>query len=300
MLTDATSTIIVTSGVLTRKAFASGIFDSGVFSQASVSRVANRDATIPVSETVSAVARRVANASATLASTTALAAFVNTKLDTGNVSTVSNLTAAIIHLGQGAFNGGNFDSSNFETYVVLPNSYQTAFAILHSTSSVAAFANNMGDGTWFARLDGSSALSVTYDVYTSLYPVADLGEYWTTETGATTNLYASIDELVPDENDYIVSPPVSLLTQSTQAFSLRPVDPPTRKADFSVSYEYYLRDGSGQNLTIKLMQNTTVIASWSHVVNSLSPVAHTQPLTTAQINAITDYSALRLEFVAGG
>jgi hypothetical protein len=52
------------------------------------------------------------------------------------------------------------------------------------------------------------------------------------------------------------------------------------------------------DLTVKLMQGTTVIASWTHLNVTGTWTQQNQTLTSAQANAITDYTDLRLQFIA--
>jgi hypothetical protein len=52
------------------------------------------------------------------------------------------------------------------------------------------------------------------------------------------------------------------------------------------------------NLTIRLLQGATLIAEWTHNDIPFHWTEVEQTLTTMQADAITDYSDLRLKFIA--
>ncbi len=67
----------------------------------------------------------------------------------------------------------------------------------------------------------------------------------------------------------------------------------------TISYRYKKNAPGGDqiDLTVRLVQGTTVIASWTHTnIDALTQV--TQILTGAQADSITDYTDLRLRFEA--
>jgi len=116
---------------------------------------------------------------------------------------------------------------------------------------------------------------------------------WTTETGGTTNLYASVDEASANDADYIQS-------EAAPAASAVQIKLATM-TDPAVSYGHYVtyriqKTGSGQlNMVVRLKQGATTIASWSHTDVSAVITEYTQTLSSAETDSITDYTDLRLE-----
>ncbi|MEM2159765.1 MAG: hypothetical protein QXN55_02285 [Candidatus Nitrosotenuis sp.] len=124
---------------------------------------------------------------------------------------------------------------------------------------------------------------------------------WTTGTGSTTNLYAEIDESTQNDSDYDKSGQISLLdTTETLEVGLSNVIDPETSSNHIVRYAYG-KDASGGaviDLTVSLMQGTTQIASWTHNDIGTGFTLATQTLSAAQADSITNYSDLRLRFVA--
>lgn len=110
--------------------------------------------------------------------------------------------------------------------------------------------------------------------------------------------FSRIDEAVADDADFTSSP--SAPNGAALTVALSPVEDPQSSAGHVVRYRYGKDSGGGAviNLSVALMQGSTVIATWSH--NDLSPgfTEAVQTLSAAQADAITDYSALRLRFTA--
>jgi hypothetical protein len=125
-------------------------------------------------------------------------------------------------------------------------------------------------------------------------PTSDISvSGWQTELGGSSNLYESIDEVSPNDSDYIVTTPTE--TPLAASFGSPASDPQTGDAHY-VAYRYK-KDGVGQiNLTARLKEGTSTIASWTHLDIPDSWVTQEQLLSTTQANNITDYSALRVEF----
>lgn len=118
-----------------------------------------------------------------------------------------------------------------------------------------------------------------------------------TEVGSPTELWPMIDEVVADDADYIQS--VLTPTNDTCEVLLTSLSDPIIHTGHIVRYRYNKQFDAGQiDLTVKLMQGGTEIASWSHSDISVTLVTAEQTLTGAQVNAITDYTDLRLRFTA--
>jgi len=151
---------------------------------------------------------------------------------------------------------------------------------------------------------GTADISAALAALQYLRPSSDssVGQ-WTTHVGGTTNLYQTIDEVSPDDADYIqserspsTSPCVVKLSSSAD---------PESSSDHKLSYRYY-RKGTGTiDLTVQLREGYTnegspgdLIAQWQHNGVGTTVVQANQELSAAQANSITDYSDLYVRFVA--
>ena len=109
---------------------------------------------------------------------------------------------------------------------------------------------------------------------------------WLPSVGST--LYGAIDEVSADASDYIYTS-----SASTCSLGLSPAVDPLTSTGQVVRYQAWSPLGNG--LTVRLKQGTTTIASWTHAVLPLTPTIWSQPLSAAECDAITDYTALRLD-----
>jgi hypothetical protein len=129
---------------------------------------------------------------------------------------------------------------------------------------------------------------------------------WTTQTGGSANLYTTIDEATPDDNDYIRSPASpSNAVYVTKLSSL--VNPGTTtghvmrmrtSADLdnqqTISITQELRQGY-----VSEASPGTLIASQSRTgITSTTWTTSQYTLTAAEAGAITDYTNLYYRFVA--
>lgn len=117
---------------------------------------------------------------------------------------------------------------------------------------------------------------------------------WTTDSGATSNLYASIDESVANDADYIQSE----LSPSASASKVRlaSMTDPAVSYGHTVTYRIAKSAGNQINMVVRLKQGGTTIASWSHTNVSTTWTEYTQTLSDSEANSITDYTTLDLEF----
>jgi len=132
----------------------------------------------------------------------------------------------------------------------------------------------------------------------NIRPLSDVSAGgWTNESGGST-LYTSIDEVDPSDADYIQSPTsphinIARMKLETPAFGLAP--------PVLVSYRYQ-KDETVQtgvaNLTVRLMQGSTTIASWTHNNIPATMQGVMQTLTQPQMDAITNAANLYVEFEA--
>lgn len=132
-------------------------------------------------------------------------------------------------------------------------------------------------------------------------PTSDVTDgSWLNELGNNTNLYASIDETVASDVDYIISSALGTGVSDTCEVGLTALTDPTSSSSHSVAYRYRAQGVGIMNLTVRLMQGATIIASWTHTSVSTTYAVATQTLSGAEADAITDYADLRLRFVATG
>ena len=140
---------------------------------------------------------------------------------------------------------------------------------------------------------GSSAT-----VTITLNPDADdSNSGWTTQSGATTNLYLTIDEhATPNDADYVMSSanPVSDVVRFRISDPTVPVTEP-----FKVHYRYgVVGTGATVKITVRLKQGTTLIKQWVHLDANVTYRTATQVLSSSEFASITDFTNLFVEFVA--
>ena len=118
---------------------------------------------------------------------------------------------------------------------------------------------------------------------------------WTRSSG-TNAYYTYIDEVTPDNADYVQTQTAN----SGFEVLLSAVDDPQSNTGHIIRVRNWMvGSGAGEQRTILLLQGTTTIATL--ITGTLSRTVGTQnniTLTTAQADAITDYSNLRLRFTA--
>lgn len=193
------------------------------------------------------------------------------------------------------------------TYSLTPGQFTEADVFFSPTvAQGGAGAQNLLPGL-FADAD----IFYTPDVFipTTIQPSADYQDgSWTNELGGT-NLFPSIDELSPNDTDYIKSSDNPNLDATIVKLSI-----PVAQMLFPmyVAYRYlgwdqlspFVMTGTVE-LRVRLLQEVTSpagslaeIASWTHNITSTGLVQTLQKLTQAQYNSITDFTKLYLEFRA--
>lgn len=159
----------------------------------------------------------------------------------------------------------------------------SSFLVINVLGSLGTSTNTAFAGT----SDGGAIL---------LLPASDLTDgAWVNQVGSNVDLYNSIDELVPSDTDYIVSP---ASTDATCQIGLSGITDPAISTGHRVSYRFRAEGEGDVTFTVRLMQGAVEVASWAHVNPGTSFVTVTQNLSGVQADAITDYSDLRLQFEA--
>ena len=134
---------------------------------------------------------------------------------------------------------------------------------------------------------------------TSLRPDSDVSDGgWTTDLGGT-SLYEAIDETSPGDGDYIRSSE-SPAAGDVAEVALPAATDPLSSVDHVVRYRYGkdAADGDAIDLIVRLVQGTTVIASWLHEDIAVGFTLAEQTLTAPEADAISDYGDLRVRFEA--
>jgi len=115
-----------------------------------------------------------------------------------------------------------------------------------------------------------------------------------------TPLWQQIDEVTFSDADKIDSGnnPVN----ETCEVGLSDVTDPAASTGHVVRYRYGKGAAGAKqiDLTVDLVQGTSVLATWSHTAISSSKVTAAQTLSGAQADSITNYADLRLRFTANG
>ena len=170
-----------------------------------------------------------------------------------------------------------------------------------STGTIAARTVTDLNPNAVGTLDTMAAVSITVAPASTgqfARPASDVtAGNWVPSTGGS--LFATIDESVADDADYDRSP-MSPPTASIMEVKLGSLTDPNVSTGHVVRYRISKDQAGGDriDMTVRLVQGTTVIASWTHNDIPATPQTFEQTLTTTQTDSITDYTNLRLRFEA--
>jgi len=124
-------------------------------------------------------------------------------------------------------------------------------------------------------------------------PISDISS----GTWSIVPLYPKIDETIPDDSDYIYSSADPI--NDPCEFLLGSEQDPNTSIDHILSYRYSRSGTTGQlNLTVQVVEGTTIIATWTHTNINTGWLDAQQTLSESQANSITNYSNLRIRFTA--
>ena len=141
-------------------------------------------------------------------------------------------------------------------------------------------------------------LIVAYSVPQRLYPDGDDATgWWKTNTGPAA-LYTAIDEETASSIDYIQSSYNPAADVARVTLSSPAATPGAGAWQVVYSYVKYLSSPVQVDLTVRLKQGTTTIATWTHSDIGTGYTMATQTLTGPQVAAISDPGNLLLEFQA--
>lgn len=110
---------------------------------------------------------------------------------------------------------------------------------------------------------------------------------WRSSAGGA--LYAALDESAADDSDHVY-----VSSNDTGEVGFGSLTDPASSSSHVVSYRASV--ASGKTLTVRLVQGTTVIASWTHT-GPVTLALFQQTLSGGEADSITNYADLRLRFV---
>jgi hypothetical protein len=117
---------------------------------------------------------------------------------------------------------------------------------------------------------------------------------WTNELNGT-SLFPSVDEVTPDDADYIRSSTFPVTDICRLGLS-NPASVPEEPATLSIRYR---RAGDGViNLVVRLKQGGSTIATWTYNDITDTFITVEETLTAPQFAAITDFNDLLVELQA--
>jgi hypothetical protein len=118
-----------------------------------------------------------------------------------------------------------------------------------------------------------------------------------------TNLHANINEVIPDDENYVESPN-NPGAGTYIRFSLDPINPPSVDTGHIFRYRIAKDASLGRtiDMIVRLRQGDDVIAEWEHL-NVSDIITYEQALTESEAALITDYESLEFGFdptISGG
>jgi len=122
---------------------------------------------------------------------------------------------------------------------------------------------------------------------------------WADETGGTTGIFNSIDEVSASDADYIRSP----TPPNASVTRFRVSDPTAGKTlvdPVKIRYRFKKTSSDDLKLIVSLKQGTTLIRSWTHASIDLTETFQTveQTLSSGELASITDFNNLFIELAA--
>lgn len=215
-------------------------------------------------------------------------------------------------INRGWFGLGSYSASGLQWYGQVSVKTNMMPVITASAAPISpAFATAQARvptfGTNLSRVAPTgSATASTFDptTYTTRpqysRPMADLSTGgWTDQNDGTANLYTEVNETIPNDASYIKSSntPVGDAT----ILKLATVTPPDVNdpggVGYTLRYRFRKRGANAENLTVNLLQGTTVVASWVEANVDWNWATAEKQLTTDEVAAISDFTDLRLQLV---
>jgi len=177
----------------------------------------------------------------------------------------------------------------------------TITGVASSYSSIASFFIKSAGGTNTTISPGKDDLVISLSVpsrsvNTYMFPDADITDGgWVNESESNVNLFASVDEFMVSDSDFIKSgtnPSNDMCEIRLSNSASTPAEP------FEVLYRYK-KSGTAQiDLVVDLVEGGTIRKTWTHTNISTSYVTAEQTLSSGEFASITDFDTLRLRFTA--
>lgn len=124
------------------------------------------------------------------------------------------------------------------------------------------------------------------------------GGWKNTITASAVDNYAAIDEATASDADYCYS--ANNPVNDELEVGLSNVTDPASSTGHVVRYRIGKEGNTNKvvDFTVRLRQGATEIAVWTHTNIAIGPTQFAQTLTSTQADSISDYTDLRLEFIA--
>jgi hypothetical protein len=131
-------------------------------------------------------------------------------------------------------------------------------------------------------------------------PSADISRgSWTTNSGGTTSLFATLDEESADDNDYVISAINANSTYETQLSSVAPAIIP-RAHLIALRGRKDQSGGNTKGVSVSLVQGTTVIGTLDFPDLPFAVQQQNVSIPKSMASQITDYSDLRVRLTSTG
>lgn len=182
-----------------------------------------------------------------------------------------------------------------DTVTVTPPTTTTGSTVLRYTAT-----DNTGQST-------SDDVTLTWVAAgQTLYPSADVSNAgsWVTQSGGSSSLFATIDDIVLDTADYITSPQLTG-TSAAYRFRLQGKPAPTNTSGWYLAVNMQVTaDTAAHSVIFKLYEadGTTLRKTWSAITTATTSANEVQlTLTSGEVAAITSWtSGLIIEVAATG
>jgi hypothetical protein len=239
------------------------------------------------------VSQTLGTATVASASTVAVSATVTHTLGTATLAsdaTTVNARSAVVNQTL-----GTATLTSAATVAIVGATSQTLGAATLTSAATVAITSTV------SQTLGTATLAATVVAQVALQYMRPDGDVslggWTDQDDGTTNIYAAIDETVADDDDYIQSPAGPSNATYRGALSTGQIQ--EVMTSHTLSYRFKASDtDSTVDLTVRLMEGATVIASWAEEGISDSWVTQARELTEEQAGTITDPHDLEFELIA--
>lgn len=187
-----------------------------------------------------------------------------------------------------------YDGTTVTTVENTATTSHASFIELSQNLSLAGDPQSLSHSTRYTNPQTFYSPTITQPNTRFSKPVSDVAVGgWVTDTNATTNLYAVLDENTPGSDvDYIKT----TVSGSVYSVNLDTVLDPLTSSEQILRYR--IRSSSNNSITVTLKQGTTTIATRTHTQVPATFSEYNMILSAAECNAITNYGLLKVEIYA--